>query len=131
MRLFSQTGGRRKKDTPRLTIRVSTERPPLTPEQIAFLRKPVSAIVTRGVEAVWLATAPGCRTVFDVAVLIVHMRYEVRDPGALPPLRAAIEAVVGPLPLQLTHEELSAICSGMSRGTFVGQTDGVEGIEFT
>lgn len=94
-------------DTPIEQIFVPQKRPPLTAEQVAFLRQPVSAIITDHRDGAWLARAR-CRTVLEVTLLIVHMRDEKVDNGTVPRLRAEIEKVVGPLPLQLMLEELDA-----------------------
>lgn len=95
-------------DTPINAIFAPQKRPPLDADQIAFLRKPISAIITDTRDGAWLATTK-CRTVLDIALLIVHMWDEPLDRGAVPRLRAQIEKVVGPLPLRLTMQELEAL----------------------
>lgn len=92
----------------KLFVNPTAARPPLTPEQVEFLRQPVSAIITDLSDGAWMVTAT-CRLVIHVALLIVHMQDEQVDNGAVPRMRTQIEKVVGPLPLQLTLAELEQL----------------------
>lgn len=100
-------------DTPIEQIFVPQKRPPITPEQIAFLRSEATVLLPetvgaqRVVEHSWIDEMH-CGIVWDVAMHVVHMR-PGEFHGVPDHLRARIEAVVGLLPLQLTADEMAAI----------------------
>lgn len=82
-------------------------RKPLTAEQIAFLRSSVRVLDTQAADGVWMATTWCTTTVFEVALLVVHM--VDNESRTVSRLRTQIEAVVGPLPLAMDPEDLKAI----------------------
>ncbi len=92
-----------------LFVYVPTERPPLTEEQVAFLSQWPRDVFTAADELAWhhmYASNTVRNRVFDIAVLLPHLRSDDVHKDVIARIRARIEAEVGPLPLALSSEEL-------------------------
>ena len=92
-----------------LFVDVPTERPPLTEAQIAFLYRTPAAVFTGEGELTWCHTfynTKRSRCVFDIALILPHLRQDDVHKDVIARIRKRIEAEVGPLPLALTSDEL-------------------------
>lgn len=92
-----------------LFVYVPTERPPLTEEQVAFLGQWPRDVFTAADELAWwhMHVSNTVRNrVFNIAVLLPHLRSDDVHKDVIARIRARIEAEVGPLPLALSSDEL-------------------------
>lgn len=82
-------------------------RPALTDEQVAFLRRPLESAFPKSTRMnMWLGYTT-CVTVLDLALLLPSMVDD--ETRVVRAFRSELEAVLGPLPLQLPVEELVRI----------------------
>ncbi len=92
-----------------LFVYIPTERPPLTEEQVAFLGQWPRDVFTAADELAWwhMHVSNTVRNrVFNIAVLLPHLRSDDEHKETIARIRARIEAEVGPLPLALSSDEL-------------------------
>lgn len=84
-------------------------RPPLTEAQVEYLRRPLEGAFPKSTRMnMWLGYT-GCVTVFDLALLLPNMQDD--DTHVVRAFRSELEHTLGPLPLQLTVEELGRVRS--------------------
>ena len=90
-----------------LFVYVPAVRPALTDAQVQYLRRPLEGAFPKSTRMnMWLGYTT-CVTVFDLAVLIVHMQDD--DTHVVRAFRTELEHVLGPLPMQLTVVDLGRV----------------------